>query len=61
MDQEELNQVLRDAFEAESSGNLVEAIRFFKRAARNGSNDARSKLGTIYDDTTEVTNPSRAI
>jgi TPR repeat protein len=61
MDNEERDQILRDAFEAETSGNLATAIKLFKRAARHGSNDARSKLGTIYDDVLKPPSPSKAV
>jgi len=61
MDQENINQILRDAFDAEESDDLVAAIRLFKRAARHGSNVACSKLGTIYDDVLTPPNPFKAI
>jgi TPR repeat protein len=57
---EDIDQILRDAFEAEASGDLTTAINLFKRAARCGSNDARSKLGTIYDDVLTPPSPSKA-
>lgn len=61
MDREEIYQVLRDAFEAEESGDLATAIQLFKRAARCGSNDARSKLGTIYSNVLTPPELSKAV
>ena len=61
MDREDIDQILRDAFEAEASGNIATAISLFTRAARCGSNDARSKLGTIYDDVMTPPSPSKAV
>jgi TPR repeat protein len=61
MTDERINEILREAFSAEEAGNLEVAIRLFKRASRLGSNDARSKLGTIYDDVVKRPNPDRAV
>lgn len=53
--------ILRRAFDAESDGNIEAAIRLFKQASRLGSNDARSKLGTIYDDVLSRPDPIKAV
>ena len=61
MSKERAHEILRAAFDAESSGNMDDAIKLFKRAARFGSNEACSKLGTIYDDVIEPPRPTRAV
>lgn len=61
IDHEDIDQILRDAFDAEAAGDLATAITLFKRAARYGSNDARSMLGTIYDDVLKPPSPSKAL
>lgn len=61
VDDELVNKILREAFDAEANGNLKQSIRLFKRASRLGSNDARSKLGTIFDDIIEPRRPDRAV
>jgi TPR repeat protein len=61
MSNKDTDDILREAFEAELSQNLDMAIKLFKRAARNGSNEARSKLGTIFDDILKPPNYSKAI
>jgi len=53
--------ILRKAFESEEIGEIEEAIRLFKIAAKLGSNDARSKLGTIFDDVLDPSKPKRAV
>lgn len=57
MIKESLEDILCKAFDLESNGDIASSINLFKRASRMGSNDARSKLGTIYDDV--IRNPNR--
>lgn len=52
---------LARAFELEDAGEIEESIRMFKLASKLGSNDARSKLGTIYDDVVKPAKPGRAV
>lgn len=54
-------EFLRKAFDAEEAGQLEEAICLLKKAARLGSNAARSKLGTTYDDVIKPAKPERAV
>jgi TPR repeat protein len=54
-------ETLRKAFDREAEGEIQEAIRLFKIAAKLGSNDARSKLGTIFDDVLKPPKPDRAV
>ena len=61
MKQERIDRLLRQAFDAEAKGDIGEAILLFKEASRLGSNDARSKLGTIYDDVLEPRDTSKAV
>ena len=61
MTQDELDQILRDAFDVWEAGNLKDAVRLYKRAARQGSNAARSNLGTIFDDVFVPSNPAKAV
>ena len=53
--------LLREAFELEEAGDIAGSIRMFKAAAKQGSNDARSKLGTIFDDVVHPSKPARAV
>ncbi|GJL90434.1 hypothetical protein [Hyphococcus sp.] len=55
------DEFLRKAFDAEEDGQLEEAICLLKKAARLGSNAARSKLGTTYDDVVTPSQPDRAV
>ena len=61
MTQDELDQILRDAFDAWEAGDLKDAVRLYKRAARQGSNDARCNLGNIFDDEIAPSSPSKAV
>ena len=57
----DVDELLQQAFIAEESGEIISAIKLFKRASRYGSNDARSKLGTIYSDVLSPPNYRQAI
>jgi len=65
----EFSQAARDrrtytlirAFELEEAGDIEGAIANFKEASRQGSVDARSKLGTIYDDVIKPPRPEEAV
>ncbi|MEO5774731.1 MAG: hypothetical protein ABIQ32_11525 [Sphingomicrobium sp.] len=49
------------AFHREEKGDLEGSIKAFKAASRLGSTDARSKLGTIFDDVISPPSPRKAV
>ena len=58
---DEVIDTLLEAFALEEAGEIDEAILRFKVAAKLGSNKARSKLGTIFDDVLQPPRPERAV
>jgi hypothetical protein len=55
-----VTNVLLRAFELEEAGDIGAAISAFQEAASFGSTDAYSKLGTIFDDVLQPSQPLKA-